>query len=185
MHEVAECCAVCDFNLNGRVLGRAEVPGILIIGYGNTLRGDDGVGIHAARELERQYHDDPEIEIIACQQLTPELADDISRSELVIFLDAAVTDEPGTVETRPILPSNAPIGFMHHLDPASLVSAAEQLYGEVPNAVSVTLTGWSFDTGSRLSREAKLRLPELVRQAREVVTAHRRQLPLAVAYRIQ
>ena len=164
---------------------RAEVSGILIIAYGNALRGDDAVGLHAARELEKQFHDDPEIEIIACQQLTPEMADDISGSGLVIFLDASADEDPGTVRCQHISPANVPGGGTHYLDPQSLVSAAEQLYGEVPQAICVTLAGWSFELNNRLSRNAQLRLPELVRQTREIITTHRKQLPLAATFRPQ
>ncbi len=161
------------------------MSGILIIAYGNILRGDDAAGLHAARELERQFHDDPEIGIIACQQLLPEMADDISGSELVIFLDASCGEEPGTVQCKHISPANAPVASAHHLDPESLVSAAEQLYGEAPQAICVTLAGWSFEMSNRLSRNAQLRLPELVRQTREIITTHRKQLPNAATFRVQ
>lgn len=161
------------------------MSGILIIAYGNALRGDDAVGLHAARELERQFHDDPEIDIVACQQLTPEMADDISGSELVIFLDASCGEEPGTVRCKHIFSANVPGGWTHHLDPQSLVSAAEQLYGEAPQAICVTLAGWSFDVSNRLSKNAQLRLPELVRQTREIITTHRKQLPLPATFRPQ
>lgn len=160
------------------------MPGILIVGYGNVLRGDDGVGIHVARELERQFHDDPEVEIIACQQLTHEMAEDISASELVIFLDAAVDDEPGSVRCRQ-LHADTPVGYSHDVTAEALVSAAEQLYGELPKAFSITFSGYSFEMGSRLSRAAQLRLPELLRQAREVITSHRKNLPVAAALPVQ
>ena len=125
------------------------MPGILIVGYGNVLRGDDGVGIHVARELKRQFHDDPEVEIIACQQLTHEMAEDISASELVIFLDAAVDDEPGSVPAGSFTPIRG-VGYSHDVTAEALVSAAEQLYGELPKAFSITFSGYSFEMGSRL-----------------------------------
>ena len=150
------------------------MPGILIIGYGNALRGDDAVGLHAARELERYFHNDAQVEVIACQQLTPELADDISRSDLVLFLDASHDGEPGTVKCKSIVPSNTPVGFTHDLDAAALVAAAEQLYGDVPRAFVITLAGWSFEMKSQLSRGTQLRLPELVHQAKQLVVDYRR-----------
>ena len=151
------------------------MSGILIIGYGSALRGDDAVGLHAARELESQFHGDPEVEVISCHQLTPEMADDISRSELVIFLDASCEGKPGAVRCTPISLENGPGGFSHHLDPASLIAAAEQLYGEAPRAFSITLTGWSFNIGSKLSGGAQLQLPVLIQRTREVVASHRKQ----------
>ena len=68
----------------------------LIIGFGNTLRGDDGFGRRAAERL-RDVVDDPEIEILSLHQLTPELMDPVSRAERVIFLDAAAGPDPGEI----------------------------------------------------------------------------------------
>ena len=162
-------------------LRRAKVSGILIIGYGSALRGDDAIGLHAARELENQFHRDSDVEVVSCHQLTPELADDISRSELVIFLDASCSGKPGTLQCKPISLHTCPGAFTHQLDPASLVAAAEQLYGEAPKAISITLTGWSFEMGSKLSRGAQLQLPELIQRTREVVASHRKQFAGAAA----
>ncbi len=157
------------------------MSGTLILGYGSALRGDDAVGLHAARELKRQFRDDPEVEVISCHQLTLELADDISGSDLVIFLDASSAGEAGSVRCQPIALDGGTGGFAHQLDPASLVAAAEQLYGEAPQAFQVTLTGWSYELGSELSSGAKRRLPELVRRTRELVASHRRPCSPAAA----
>jgi hydrogenase maturation protease len=151
------------------------VTGTLIIGYGNLLRGDDAVGCHAAHELEQHYRDDPAVEVIATQQLTPEMAEDVSRCGLVLFLDASSAEEPGTIRQTRVWPGNGPGGFTHQLTPSSLLSAAQQLYGDTPEAVCITLQGWSFEVGNRLSDDARLRLPEFVRQAQEVLESHRPQ----------
>jgi hypothetical protein len=85
------------------------------------------------------------------------------------------------VRCRPISLESGPGPFTHQVDPASLIAAAEQLYGEAPRAFSLTLTGWSFEIGSKLSRGAKLQLPELVSRAQELVASHRKQLTAAAA----
>ena len=151
------------------------MSGILIIGYGNLLRGDDAIGLHAAHQLENLFLGDPEVGVIACHQLTPELADDISGSEFVIFLDASCEGEPGTLRCDSISLESAPRGFSHDLDPASLVAAAEQLYGEAPQAFSITLTGWSFEVGNKLSSGAQRELPHVVSLTREMIANHRLQ----------
>jgi hydrogenase maturation protease len=73
---------------------------VLIIGYGNPLRSDDGVGWQAAELLT----DDPRLadaQILACHQLTPELAEDVSRAGFVVLIDASTEPGvPGSVETR-------------------------------------------------------------------------------------
>jgi hydrogenase maturation protease len=73
----------------------------LVIGYGNTLRRDDGVGVRVAELLAV----DPRMEgadILAVHQLTPELAIDVGEATLVVFVDADPSVEPGAVEVRPL-----------------------------------------------------------------------------------
>ena len=107
-----------------------KMPGTLIIGYGNLVRGDDAVGCRAAYELEQLFCDDPDVKVIASQQLTPEMAEDVAESNFVLFLDAAVGEEPGTVRRTRVTPEPGPTGFTHQLTPSALLSAAEQLYGD-------------------------------------------------------
>lgn len=72
---------------------------VLIVGYGNTLRRDDGVGVRAAELMGS----DPRfagIEVLTVYQLTPELALDIAAASLVVFVDADVRGLPGSIEVR-------------------------------------------------------------------------------------
>jgi len=149
------------------------VPGVLIIGYGNPLRGDDGIGFYAAKALDEQFRAEPDVEVMAAQELTPEMAEDIARSGVVLFVDAALDHAPGTIKRATVRPEPGPGGFSHSMTPSSLLSAAGELYGDTPEAMSLTLAGWSFEYGERLSKEAKLRMPELLRQAEAWVEEHR------------
>jgi hydrogenase maturation protease len=152
------------------------VAGTLIIGYGNLLRGDDAVGCRAAYVLEQLFHDDPEVEVIASQQLTPEMAEDIALRDFVLFLDAATGEKPGTLRQTRVSPWPGPTGFTHQLSPSSLLSAAEQLYGDAPEAMSITLAGWSFDLSNRPSPGAAQRLPGMVRLVQDAVESQRRRM---------
>ena len=152
------------------------MSGTLIIGYGNLLRGDDAVGCRAAYELDQLFRDDPNVEVIASQQLTPEMADDVAESDFVLFLDAATGELPGTVRRMRIVPQLGPGGFTHQLTPSSLLSAAGQLYGDAPEAISITLAGWSFDISNQLSPGAADRFPEMIRLAQDAVESHRRRV---------
>lgn len=151
------------------------MPQTLIIGYGSLLRGDDAVGCHAAHELEQHYRDDPQVEVIACQQLAPELAEDVAHSRFVLFLHAAWGDTPGSIQHRPVLPDHGPSEGTHSLTPFALLAAAGQLYGDAPEGICLTMAGWSFAMSNKLSQGLRLRLPEFLRQAKEVVESHRLQ----------
>ncbi len=145
------------------------MPDILIIGYGNSLRGDDAIGVHAALKLERYFRSDPRVQVMTAQQLTPEMTEDISHSGFVLFVDASATEKPGTIRCAPVEPKPKSAGYTHHVSPASLLSAAKQLYGARVQAMCLTLSGWSFELDNKLSPGARLRLPELVREAREII----------------
>lgn len=146
---------------------------ILIIGWGNVLRADDAVGFLAAEQLQQLYRDDPGVQVIASHQLMPEMALDIAGSGSVVFLDASSAEEPGTISQTRILPETVKGGFTHQLTPAALMSLAGQLYGHVPEAIGITLAGWSFKLSNKLSRRAGILLPVLVAQARNAVETRR------------
>jgi len=86
-----------------------SAAGVLVIGYGNALRSDDGIGVHAAALL-RDDHRLAGVEILALHQLTPELALDMSRASLVVLIDASTEGPPGSVAVRPPAFGTAVVG---------------------------------------------------------------------------
>jgi hydrogenase maturation protease len=133
----------------------------LILAYGNPLRGDDGAGWEAAALLERQLGE--EVEILTRHQLTPELAEVISRAKGVIFIDAACEGMPGAVHCRevPVVPFAAQ-PFTHHVAPADLLAAAQELFGHAPQAYLITINGSDFGFHERLTPAVEAALPEVV-----------------------
>ena len=134
---------------------------VLIIGYGNPLRGDDAAGFLAAERL-RDLFPALDIEILAVHQLTPELADPISRAGRVVFIDAAATGEPGLIYRRPVAPALDTGTFTHQGTPAALLALTRVLYGEAPRAVLITVAGLDFGFGAPLSAPVKRALETLV-----------------------
>ncbi len=134
---------------------------LLIIGYGNPIRGDDGVGYRAAERL-RCMITEPTVEVLAVHQLTPELADPISRALRVIFIDAAATGEPCTIQRRTISPIPAPGGFTHHSTPDALLALSLTLFGAAPDAILYSIPGQSFAIGEGLTPAVEQVLDKLV-----------------------
>jgi hydrogenase maturation protease len=60
----------------------------LVIGYGNTLRGDDGVGSLVAEQVATWSL--PDVRSHSIHQLTPELAAEIAQAEQIFFIDASI-----------------------------------------------------------------------------------------------
>ena len=144
--------------------------GVLVVGYGNPLRSDDGVGWRAAQLLAT----DPRLagaRVLARHQLVPELALDVSRAPLVVLVDAAADGDPGSVSVRWIRPCPvAPAALSHHLDPMALAGLAEDIYGVVPPVAVVSLAAGSLAEGDRLTAAVERALPQLVEVVAAVVS---------------
>jgi hydrogenase maturation protease len=145
--------------------------GVLVVGYGNPLRGDDGIGWHTARLLASDARL-AGAQILTRHQLVPELAEDVSRASLVVLVDAATDGDPGSLSVRPIRPRPAtPATWSHHLGPEALAGLAEALYGAVPPMVLVSVAAGSFAEGDGLSGALRQVLPEVVEVVAGVVTS--------------
>ncbi len=147
---------------------------VLIVGYGNPLRSDDGVGWLAAERLAATLHS-PEVEIRTGHQLTPELAEDASRARLAVFIDAACHNRWGEIASRSIEPDRSPSElFTHRLTPEVLLGLTERLYGACPEGVLYSVGGASFEHGDVLSPEVRTVLPALVEQIQTLCEARLR-----------
>ncbi len=128
---------------------------ILIIGYGNKLRSDDGIGPFVAEAIAEQNGWAEGVETIACHQLTPDLADDCRGRDFVIFIDANCQLSPGQIEIQRLsdqpLPDNS---LGHYCSPAEVLSWAKQLYDANPGGLVVSIGVASLDFGSELTSTA-------------------------------
>jgi hydrogenase maturation protease len=137
------------------------MPRALLVGYGNTLRGDDALGPLAIERLRDLM---PEVEFVSCHQLGPELAGLMATFDLAIFLDATSSGEPGTVRLERLSPEGSRAASLtHHLHPAVLLELAQTLYGRVPQAMLVTGAGASFENHEGLREAASRALVEMCR----------------------
>ncbi|MEO1132692.1 MAG: hydrogenase maturation protease [Cyanobacteria bacterium J06639_1] len=124
---------------------------IVTIGYGNALRGDDAIGIRIATTVADWHL--PQVRSLAVPQLTPEIADDLHRADLVVFVDACVDREvcPRGVQLTTLYPVASSHLGDHASDPRSLLALTQALYGRAPQAWWITVPGSNFEVGDRLS----------------------------------
>ena len=132
---------------------RSPVQQILVIGYGNPLRGDDGFGGLAASYVEERQI--PGVEVIVSHQLNPEMATSLSNSSYAIFLDATVGDDPGTLRATPVEHCDLSSSGMHHFEPGNLLALAQAIYGQAPPATLITATARSFHHGPEICAEVR------------------------------
>jgi len=143
----------------------------LILACGNTLRGDDGVGLWLAEWAERRFADQPGVRIIADHQWTPELAEDVARAHSVLFIDCSVDSAPGSVHLTSVEPAEEGHGKgTHHLDAAQLLALARDFYESLPlHAQQLTIGAASFALTEEFSPAVTASLPEACRLIEETV----------------
>jgi hydrogenase maturation protease len=133
----------------------AGTGGALLIGIGNPLRGDDGVGWHLVEGLGLQRH-----------QLTPELAEAVAAAERLLIVDAWLAPPQSRCELRPLLASDGWERDTHRVAPARLLALAEQLFDRRVPAHELLVPAFDFAWGERFSPQLRRRLPEARRLLR-------------------
>src|ERR1017187_2234919 len=145
---------------------RQKTPaGLLVIGYGNTLRGDDGVGPRVADAVAALNL--PGVRTLVCPMLTPELADPISQARVVIFVDAAV-DAPKEVQLRKLEPNETSQLMAHAADPRTMLALARDVFGHAPQAWWLTIPAVKLDFSETLTPEAQRGFEEAVKKIQEL-----------------
>jgi len=130
----------------------------LAIGIGNPLRRDDGV---AHRVLELLLQHAPGLETRPVLQLTPELAEDISGSGIVVFIDGAAGAGAVSIE---VLGESPPVCTLTHIcTPAEIVVLSKVLFGFAGQAFQCRIPADDLSAGIGLSRQADTLAAEAAR----------------------
>jgi len=128
---------------------------ILLYGYGNPGRKDDGLGPALIDLVEKWIIQDKikNIHVDSNYQLNIEDAYTIRDYDIVIFLDASVEDIDGFMLTR-VLPADKVNFSMHSVSPSFVLHLCKEIYDYTPEAFLMHIKGYSFDLEEGLSRKA-------------------------------
>jgi hydrogenase maturation protease len=147
---------------------------LLILGYGNPDREDDGVAWHILRAItiklglpapdsyEDEFPASAHMDLAFHLQLTPEMAEDISAYPYVCFIDAHTGNIPEPVRLIAVESEFQNSPFTHHLTPQSLMSMCEAIYGKRPEAALISVLGYRFLFTRELSSETAALVPTAV-----------------------
>ncbi|HJS17618.1 MAG TPA: hydrogenase maturation protease [Anaerolineales bacterium] len=147
---------------------------LLLIGYGNPDREDDGVAWHILRAItlklglpspesyQDEFSEQARIDFAFYLQLTPEMAEDISSYEHVCFIDAHSGCIPAPARLIDVKCEFQHSPFTHHLTPQSLLSMCETIYGKKPDAALLSVLGHRFLFSRQLSEETAALVPQAV-----------------------
>jgi hydrogenase maturation protease len=142
---------------------------ILIIGYGNPNREDDGVAWHILEKLAAHF-DLPLSPALAADefepgnyphlvfelQLFPEMAETMADYDAVCFVDAHTGAYEEEVRSVTLDPQFQASPFTHHLTPESCLVIAQTLYGHAPQGLLVSVRGYYFGYKTELSEQTAL-----------------------------
>lgn len=141
----------------------------LVIGIGNPLRGDDGVGALLAEQAAMLTAAEPAgpVAVRSVQQLTPELAAELAHLDAVLFIDAWPAPVGADPQLLPLSGAGAAAGSSaqvssdsHRLEPAALLAVSQALYGRAPAAQLLLVPAQAFEHGTALSPALKAALPQ-------------------------
>jgi len=130
---------------------------VLLIGYGNPGRLDDGLGPALAEALEKKQL--PGVTVDSDYQLVVEDASDAARFDVVIFADAAVNGREPFSFAR-VEPRGSQLSFSSHsCEPDAVVAMAHKMFHGNPKGYALGIRGYEFNEfGERLSDKAKANL---------------------------
>ena len=148
---------------------------ILLLGYGNPDREDDGVAWHVLKGVagglgitvppspDHPFETfDGRIELIFMLQLVPEISEEISRYDAVCFIDAHTGEIEAGVRAIRIDPKFQNSPFTHHLTPQSCLELANSIYKSRPEGYLVSIRGFSFQFVEELT-------PDTTRYAKSAI----------------
>jgi hydrogenase maturation protease len=147
---------------------------LLVIGYGNPLRSDDGVGQQIAKQVA--VWGIPNVEAIAVHQLTPELVEPLARVELAIFIDAYPATTNQEIQVRPLELAKSGMTSGHWCEPQVLLAMTQALYGSHPQAWWVMVPGVNFELGECFSTVAEQGIEAALQDIEHLITSVRLEL---------
>ncbi len=143
-----------------------QKPRILIIGMGNVLMQDEGIGVRAVEELENQYHIPEGVEVVDGGTTGMELFEPIRNCDCLIVADAINTGDPDGTLVR-ITNEQVPAFFQtklsnHQLGLSDLL-ALLKLKDEVPPHIAIIgMVPHSLENKLGLTDEAEAGLDAMV-----------------------
>jgi hydrogenase maturation protease len=153
---------------------------MLVLGVGNLLMGDEGVGVHVVRRLLAEGSLGPDVEAVDGGTGGFTLLDALTRHPWVILVDACLDGHPpGTVRVRrPKRAMHFPVALgAHDIGLRALIEAAE-LLGQLPRSLLLTVSvATPFAMGLELSAPVAAAVPKAEAWIRRLLAGPKARAP--------
>lgn len=141
---------------------------LIVFGYGNPGRQDDGLGPAAAEAIAQWEWTG--VTVQTNYQLNLEDADEAAKHDRVVFVDAAATGlEPYAV--RPAVPAAQTAFSSHTMSPEGILAICRDYYGRAPHSILVAIRGYDFEFGETLSSPARNNLAQAIEWVKRYIIA--------------
>lgn len=137
---------------------------ILVYGYGNPGRQDDGLGIRLVEELENWSKDGycVNIRFDSNYQLNIEDAEVISHYDLVVFADASVEELPDGLALTYLTGENELAFTTHFASPGYIVHLCSKVFEKCPESYLLHIRGYEWEFREGISGKAGVNLDKAV-----------------------
>lgn len=139
---------------------------VLVLGYGNPGRQDDGLGPLLVERLEEAGIDG--VTTDADYQLNIEDAAALAEHDIALFVDAATSGrEPFGIER--VRPDSSITFTSHSVSPGSILAICEDSFGVVPEAWVLGIRGYEFEFREGLTPRAEENLGKALSYVRTLI----------------
>jgi len=122
-----------------------------IVGIGNPLRSDDGVGAFVCEQINAKQF--PGVHTITTQQLDTAMIEELTGFNEVIFVDAAVNTVK--ISFAPITESSTVTQpLSHHINTVLFAKLAQRLYAGTTQFYICAVPASNFELGKKISVKA-------------------------------
>ena len=140
-------------------------PRIVVIGVGNLLLQDEGIGIHAIRSLQ-EMNLPPDVKLVD-GGTSPDLIAYTRAGDKMIIIDSAKTGgEPGTIykfKPEDLAGAKGNLASAHEMGVAENLNLMELTGNKPKETVIIGIEPAVIDWGTELSPKLKKRLPDLIK----------------------
>ncbi|MFA5454265.1 MAG: hydrogenase maturation protease [Sulfurimonas sp.] len=115
----------------------------VIIGYGNSLRGEDAFGLDVIKELQKLTL--KETKLLSAHQLTPEIVLELQDADEIIFIDTC-HDEKNPYTLACSLAEQSTLNLSHHISPKTIIYMLKNLYDKTTDFYIYSMMSNSFES---------------------------------------
>lgn len=138
----------------------------VVLGVGNVILSDEGVGVRVIEALQRDYTLPPEVAVIDAGTSGMEMLEDLSHLDFLLVVDAiAANKAPGDLVK--LTGPEVPVFFRRNLSPhgiglSDVLASLEFMGAEPKETVILGIQPVSMELSTELTPQAAARVPELV-----------------------